>query len=735
MSATLRVPTPRAASWPWSPPVTVSAHGAVHRARAALSPLTLESGARLEAPVLQYTLLGALDARRDNLVLVTHALTGTPDVHTWWGDLIGPDRALDTNRVAVLCANVLGGCAGSSGPRVDATEPFPALTTRDQAAALWSLLDALEVHAPALIVGGSLGGMVALELAALQPARCREVLVLAAPGAQTALGAGWHAIMRRALDVGGPQQGLALARMTGMLSYRAPAGLEARFAARDDNEGHPVEAWLGHHGERLVQRFDAASYRALIDAMDRHDVARGRGSLADALHPVADRLTGVGIPGDLLYPDEVVRAWTDAVGARHATIASPHGHDGFLLETAQVATLVQQALARSVQRHERPTRTQAATPVPSGAATHSATRAQLTTRANPDTHTRTRAHASRRIALAGCGVVGDAVAAGLARVPDAPAHLTRVLVRDVHRARAGLCAATGVGRVAPHALTADADATLAGEPDTLIEVLGGLEPARGLIERALRRGVHVITANKALLATHGPALLALAEANGARLEFEAAVGAGIPIVRTLRQWRHPSPITRIEAILNGTTNVVLDAVRDGLSLRDAIRAAQAAGYAEADPSRDLDGRDAEDKVRLLAWLAFGVDPRAVVVGRRGVDQAVARWARLAARRGDAVRLIASVERTAHGVIGSVRPTRVSGDSPWAAVRGVGNRFVVHNATGAVLTLQGDGAGGAATARGVLADLYALPSGSPSGDTAWSQTSPTCEAIPPALSRV
>jgi homoserine dehydrogenase len=511
--------------------------------------------------------------------------------------------------------------------------------------------------------------------------------------------------------------------MAGMLSYRAPAGLEARFAARDDRSGHPVEAWLGHHGERLVQRFDAASYRALIDAMDRHDVARGRGSLADALHLVADRLTGVGIPGDLLYPDEVVRAWTDAVGAQHRTIASPHGHDGFLLETAQVATLVQQALARSVQRHERPT---PPTAVPTGAPTHS------TTRARPERDSR--AHASRRIALAGCGVVGDAVAAGIARLPDAPAHLTRVLVRDVHRARAGLRAATRVGRVAPHALTADADATLAGEPDTLIEVLGGLEPARGLIERALRRGVHVITANKALLATHGPALLALAEAHGARLEFEAAVGAGIPIVRTLRQWRHPSPITRIEAILNGTTNVVLDAVRDGQSLTDAIRAAQAAGYAEADPSRDLDGRDAEDKLRILAWLAFGVDPRAVVVGRRGVDQAVARWARLAARRGDAVRLIASVERTAHGASGTVRPTRVPGDSPWAAVRGVGNRFVVHNATGAVLTLQGDGAGGAATARGVLADLYSLPSGSPSRDAASSRPSVTREGTPRGLSR-
>jgi homoserine O-acetyltransferase len=693
MSATLRSRVAVTARHAPRPPRSAAQTGAptippflVQRERAPLPPLTLESGVVLPAPALQYTLLGRLNAARDNLVLVTHALTGTPDVHTWWPELIGPGRALDTEHVAVLCANVLGGCYGSTGPAAESANGFPDLSTRDQAAALWALLDTLQVHAPALIVGGSLGGMVALELAALQPARCREVLVLAAPAAQTALGAGWHAIMRTALTIGGAHDGLALARMAGMLSYRAPSGLESRFAGRQQEGTHAVATWLAHHGERLVERFSAGSYRVLIDAMDRHDVARGRGSLADALGPVAERVTGVGIPGDLLYPDDVVRAWTSAIGARYESIVSDHGHDAFLLESERVGTLVSEALARS---HAR-----ALTSARDGQETRNTREAS-----------RTRQH-TRRLALAGCGVVGDAVATALALDTRHAPHITRVLVRDVHRARPGLRAATDAALVAPRAVTADPDALLTEAPDVLIEALGGIEPALTLARRGLRRGLHVITANKELVAAHGPELLDLADTHGGRFDFEAAVAAGVPIIRTLRSWGDAPPITRIDAILNGTTNFVLDAISDGATLDHAVRAAQQAGYAEADPSRDLDGRDAEAKVRILGWLAFGVTPRELVVTRRGVDAAVARWTRYAASRGDRVRVIARLERSESGVRADIRPVRVHAHDPWATVRGVGNRVLLHDASGRTLDLRGDGAGGAATARGILADLNA-----------------------------
>jgi homoserine O-acetyltransferase len=638
----------------------------VHRERTRLRPLALDGGATLDAPVLQWTLLGTPNADRSNVIVVSHALTGTPDVHDWWAPLVGPGRALDTDQYAILCANVLGGCAGSSGPRAGDTTAFPALTTRDQARALLSLLEALGVQGPRLIVGGSLGGMVTLELAALAPERVAGAVVFAAPAAQTALGAGWHAIMRTALEVGGERDGLALARMAGMLSYRSASGFEERFGGQIDAQGAPaIGGWLTRHGERLVQRFEAASYRALIDAMDRHDVARGRGSLTDALGRIADRITGVGIPGDLLYPDDVVRAWTGALGARHVALDSVHGHDAFLLEVEQVDAILREALERATPRRV----------------------------------------AAPRVALAGCGSVGDAFAGALARSVRPLATVTQVLVREPDRRRLGLEALTRSGRVPVHALTRDADAVLAGEPDVLVEVLGGLEPAHTLVRRALRRGVRVITANKELVAAHGPELEALATEHDTRFDFEGAVGAGIPIVRVLRS-RSPGPeVRRIEAILNGATNFVLDAVAEGASFDDAIATAQVAGYAEADPSRDLDGRDAEAKLRILAWLAFGEDPRTVAITRRGIDRAAVRWTRLVSAHGDAVRLLATLERDANGnVHGTIRPVRVPAESGWAATRGPGNRFEVHYRDGFVMTLVGDGAGGAATARALISDL-------------------------------
>ncbi len=646
--------------------------------------LRLESGTVLHNVEQRWTLVGELNAARDNVVLVAHALTGTADVHEWWSNIVGPGLAIDTTRYAVLCANVLGGCAGSTGPRNGSSTPFPALTTRDQAEQLWRLLDAFAIDTPALIVGGSLGGMVALEVAALRPHRTREVVVLAAPAVQTALGAGWHTLMRTAVRIGGAREGLALARMAGMLSYRSAAGFEARFARSTTDDGAPaISGWLSHHGAELVRRFDSASYVALIDAMDRHDVGRARGGVKRALRSIAPRITGVGIPGDLLYPAECVRQWTQEVGARYVEVTSLHGHDAFLLETEQVAEILSSALVRSATQ-----RAHAAKPVRPAQPT-------------------SRQQIPLRIALAGCGTVGDALAALLAARAGTgwrPAYFTGVLVRDADRARGGLAAAVARGIASPNALTRDPTALLRDEPDVLIEALGGVEPARTLVECALRRGVRVITANKALIAAHGPALLALARAHHTTIDFEGAVGAAIPVIRALRSGSAGDDIESVSGVLNGTTNAILDAVANGASFRDATTRAQVSGFAEADPSRDLDGRDAEDKLRVLAWLAFGVSPQSVRVDRRGLDAAVIRWTRWVASHGDTVRLLATVERDGDTIRARIQPRRVKADGCWGQVRGANNRIEIRSRSAGTLTLDGAGAGGHATALALLSDL-------------------------------
>jgi homoserine O-acetyltransferase len=302
----------------------------------------LDGGAVLKNVRQAYHLDGELNEERDNLVLVFHALTGDADaVGGWWRDVAGPGRVIDTSRYAVLSPNLLGSCYGTTA---GAGKPLPPVSTRDMARLAGELVRELGVRSVALVAGGSLGGMVALEWIAQNPGVARAAAVFAAPAAQTALATGWGHVQRQAVELGG-ERGLALARMVGMLTYRTGDELEARFGRRRRPDGTPqVHAYLEHHGEKLVRRFDAGSYVTLLGAMDGQDVGRGRGGIPRALSGAAGHLVGVGIPGDLLYPAADVRRWTEQAGAEYREIRSVRGHDAFLLEHEQVAAILAEAL-------------------------------------------------------------------------------------------------------------------------------------------------------------------------------------------------------------------------------------------------------------------------------------------------------------------------------------------------------------------------------------------------------
>jgi homoserine O-acetyltransferase/O-succinyltransferase len=323
----------------------------VTAARVHLTPrFALESGEILQDVRQAYVLEGALNARRDNLVLVFHSLTGGPDsLGGWKGEVIGPGKAIDTNRWAILCPNLLGSCYGTTFKR-GAFEPpgAPRITTRDQARLAGELVEALGVRRVAIATGGSLGGMVALEWAATFPDRACAVVVFAAPAAHSAWAIGWNHVQRQAIEAAGPEAGLAVARMVGMLTYRSPAEFESRFARLPgEGETFAIQSYLTHHGAKLVARFDAESYLALLDAMDAHDVGRGRAGVAAALSAFRGRLTGVGITSDTLYPEEDVRGWVRAAGAESRTLVSARGHDAFLLEHGPVGTMLREALETS----------------------------------------------------------------------------------------------------------------------------------------------------------------------------------------------------------------------------------------------------------------------------------------------------------------------------------------------------------------------------------------------------
>lgn len=302
----------------------------------------LESGRTLEDVEQAYTLTGALNRDRDNLVVLFHSLTGGPDPGEWWPRVVGPGKAIDTERFAVLGTNLLGSCYGTTRPPEDVL-----VTPRDMARLVRPLVTALGVESVALASGGSLGGMVTLEWAASFPELTRAAVVFAAPAAHTAHAIGLNHVQRQALRLGG-DDGLALARMAAMISYRTALELGTRFGRdRRDDGRFQVTSYLDHHGAKLVDRFDRRAYRTLLDAMDAHDVGAGRGGVAAALAGCRGELVGVGITGDRLYEPEAVRSWTEAAGCGYSEIRSPHGHDAFLLEGEQVAGILRGALDRA----------------------------------------------------------------------------------------------------------------------------------------------------------------------------------------------------------------------------------------------------------------------------------------------------------------------------------------------------------------------------------------------------
>jgi homoserine O-acetyltransferase len=300
-------------------------------------------------------------ASRNGWILVFHALTGGPDLDAWWGPLLGRGGPLDTSRNAVIAANLPGSCYGSTGPADFNGTPFPALTPEDMARVHLPLLDYLGVDRLSLVTGGSLGGMVALTWGTMSPIPVDRLVVFAAPAATSAQAIAWNAAQRMAIEAdsrwlgghfgpgAGPVDGLAAARAIAMITYRSSVEFTERFGRASTRHGarYDVEHYLRRQGEKLVERFDARSYVALMAAMDAHDL----GDLALAGARTSERVrevVGVGIDTDILYRPNEVRSWVSAyraagVNARYEEISSPYGHDAFLIEWEQVGRLLRLA--------------------------------------------------------------------------------------------------------------------------------------------------------------------------------------------------------------------------------------------------------------------------------------------------------------------------------------------------------------------------------------------------------
>ncbi|OJV81273.1 MAG: homoserine O-acetyltransferase [Cellulomonas sp. 73-92] len=372
---------PASAAWREGDPVGC-------RRFAALGPLELEGGGRLPAVTIAYETWGTLAADGSNAVLVLHALTGDSHVtgHAgeghptagWWSSLVGPGAPIDTDRWFVVAPNVLGGCQGSTGPSSTAPDGrpwgsrFPILTVRDQVAAEVALADHLGIERWALVVGGSMGGHRVLEWAVSAPSRVAAIAVIAST-AQTSGDqiASFHtqigAIQADSCFHGGdyydepdgfgPHVGLGIARQIAHQTYRSALELDERFGRIPQGEEEPlaggrfaVQSYLDHHGDKLTRRFDANTYVVLNRAMITHDLGRDRGGVEAALASITARALVVAVDSDRLFlPEQSERIARGIPSAGHVRyVHSPYGHDGFLIEEAQVGALVATFLADEV---------------------------------------------------------------------------------------------------------------------------------------------------------------------------------------------------------------------------------------------------------------------------------------------------------------------------------------------------------------------------------------------------
>ena len=345
-------------------------------------PLALDGGSMLVDATLAYETYGELNADRSNAILLCHALTGDQYVASthpvtgkpgWWERMVGPGKPIDTDRFHVICANVIGSCMGSSGPASEASDGkpyamrFPVITIRDMTRALVGLLDELEIETLHAVVGGSMGGMQALSLAANWPDRAARVLVIASTSRHSAQNIAFHELGRQAVmadprwnggdyyDGEAPDSGLAVARMAAHITYLSEEALTEKFGRNlQDREAKSfgfdadfqVESYLRYQGSGFTQRFDANSYLYITRAMDYFDLAEEHGGkLADAFAGTQARFCLVSFDSDWLYPTSESRHVVRALNAAGAAVSfvelsAPHGHDSFLLDVPALDRVV-----------------------------------------------------------------------------------------------------------------------------------------------------------------------------------------------------------------------------------------------------------------------------------------------------------------------------------------------------------------------------------------------------------
>jgi homoserine O-acetyltransferase len=685
---------------------------------------------------VSYESWGSLNDARDNTVLVIHPLAF--DCHVtgdfagqpqgWWEQLVGPGRAIDTNECYVVCPNLIGGCYGSTGPRFPAPdgqpylERFPLLTPLDMMRVQQRFLRQLGIERLRMVIGPSMGGMLAWEWAIEAGTQVDLVAVVAAPLRTTPLQIGWNWLQRRGveLDIHGNEAssawGQMVARGVGMLSYRSPVSLEERFgrewfkepgATLGERGMFNVESWLRHQGRKSAKRFDPYTYILFTRAMDLFDVSEGRGSVVTALDRIRCRMLVIGISSDQLYPPADVHLGADILNhlgkpVQFGELRSPHGHDAFLLEIEQLSAILRDSYARRARIVPTPAQREIRT---------------------------------IRLGILGAGQVTKMFLLLLAErhaqlMEDYNLRIEVAAVADIDPSRT---LDPGCGNIElgfdPERLVRRDDI------DVVVEATRGSD-THALLETALVRRKAVATTNKMLIKLHGPHLERLALAQGVRLAYHNAIAAGWPLMYAVERPLAHLGIQSIQAILSSTCNVILEWMEQGFSFGAALNHARTLELTEPDPELDLSGWDTAQKLLILCARVqgsrFGVEDLAI----RGIHDLDPVLVREAPSLGLRIKLVGVFVASPEAPPIGVQPLAVPVDGHLGSTRAENNVVLLAGEETGEMVYLGKGSGRLPIAAALLNDVIGLyhPSHSWTGRFPRAQSAPRAPKFATFLTR-
>jgi|GEM_PF-16543 len=673
--------------------------------------LTCVLGGHLPEIQVSYESWGALNESRDNAVLLIHPLAldchvsgdfaGQP--HGWWEQLIGPGRAIDTRRYFVVCPNLLGGCYGTTGPRFPAPdgEPyltrFPLLTPLDMMRVQRLFLRQLGIERLRMVIGPSMGGMLAWEWAIEAGEEVDLVVVVAAPLHTTPLQIGWNWLQRRGveMDINGNEVssawGQMVARGVGMLSYRSSTSLEEKFGREwfkppgstlGERGMFNVESWLRYQGLKSIKRFDPYTYILFTRAMDLFDVSVNRGSVVNALERVRCRTLVIGISSDQLYPAADVYLGANILNhlgkpVEYAELRSPHGHDAFLLETEQISAILRDVHARMPLRVIR----------------------EVPTIAQREVRT-------VRLGILGAGRVTGLFLRLLAErhaqlIEDYNLRLEVAAIADIDPSRT-LDPALG-----PIELGYDPEKLVQRDDiDVVVEATRGSD-THGLLEIALQRKRAVATTNKFLIKQHGSHLEQFALAHGVRIAYHNAIAAGWPLLYALERPLANLQIQTIQAVLSATCNVILEQMEQGLSFTTALNHARALEVTEPDPELDLSGWDTAQKLLILCSRAQGLRFGVEELNIRGIYDLDPVLVRDAPSLGLRIKLVGLFMANRESPTAGVLPLAVPAEGHLGSVRGDDNVVLIAGEETGEMVYLGKGSGRLPVAAALLNDVIGL----------------------------